>query len=564
MTTIGNSSATIQEIECKWQVHSTGDVRRLRDALVACGARFSRPGSVDIRDHYLDTPDHHFRRARALCRLRCRNGAWELTLKSMRPPRHGTFIRKERTFRIDDAVTEAEALDVIHAEVLADELDERRLQLILGIVNRRTMHPLRLDDGTEACLCIDDARALAGGKSRSFFEAELELRHGDARVFRALVDEMRTLLDLTPGIASKFASSAREFGLAGETPDAPEYSFTSEDSIGDAVRQVMHRRLEIIRLARPAARLGIDDSAIDELYAATTGLHTAMTVFAKALPGSARRHAGQLRHLGRSIDQCRDLEQRLGIVRLLAPRLGDDRQEHLRRYCTILEHRFETASRKMNDALDSSGQERLMTSLRAIAAPTTAKPDKGGRTERDAVREAARKDVRKAARKAVRKAARKAIERGVDRLIERYPRRIHDVRDAPLGELRLELERTCEVCRFFAHLGTPDLDTFLDRTRKVRRALDGHRAADLGVEMIEADRLTLRLGAAGDRDRRHEPEAMLDMLADLCTELKKDRAALGARFIADWSDYRRRKRLRSLTANPLRDSSGKKKQRRSR
>lgn len=551
-------SRTLQEIEYKWRVSGERDVQKLREGLVAAGATLTPPRRLEIRDHYVDTEDRFFLRAGVRCRIRSKNGRWEITLKSTGSSSgNGVFTRTERTITLDRARTESEALDALHGPALGSELGGRRVDLVLAIDNRREVQDVRLPDGTRAELCADTVLAKSGDDRSELREVELELEEGDVAALAEAVSRMAESVDLKPSDVSKFEAAASSLGVATLPPPLPEASFEAGDPVGVAARTVLARQTAILERNDPGVRLGMSEEAIHDMRVATRRLRAALGVFDDFLPKRKRKIHKDLSWLRKSLGRGRDLEVQAARMTSLAERLPADQSVHVEPYVAKLVGHLEEESSGALVVLESRRYRAMMDELHRIAES----PVKGKAKKRTVIEHGAR-----------------AIERRLASLVDRYPRRVDpESEDSLLHRIRIDLKAVRYTCEFFRGVGSPELLAFIRETKRLQDVLGDHQDACTGRDMLRAELEARAVEAVSDGDTEEVaatgttgratpatgatlasgmPEAGAEERASLealLAVVETGKARLRTDFISLWHDYRRKKHFRQVVRSLEKD-----------
>jgi inorganic triphosphatase YgiF len=200
------------ELEAQWRVRSAAGFAAFRAEAVRCGAASGRPRPVLIKDSYLDTRDSFFGRRRVSCRLRNAGGRWELTLKARTALKAGVASRLERTLPLGKSENPSQALARVRA-MLAAVPGHETLKEVFVIINRRTILPLRLADGTGLECAFDRMVIRRGKKTVRMLEVEVELIKGKAAAFSGFVRAVKGGGSFSPSTKSKVATALAAFSL---------------------------------------------------------------------------------------------------------------------------------------------------------------------------------------------------------------------------------------------------------------------------------------------------------------------------------------------------------------
>jgi inorganic triphosphatase YgiF len=221
----------LQEIETKLRVDSAPELDRIHQWVSDRGGRCSPLKIRNVRDDYLDTPDHWFYRAGVACRIRTftRSGRRELTLKSLVRPKAGLASRTEFTEPLIGTGTGRYPCRLPGRSIsrqLRSELGNRKVCLVFGLDQRRRVFTAIFPKtGLNIEISLDETR-LANTDHRLYI-VEFELQQGNAKDLRALTRACRQALGTRKEPPSKFAWASRLSGIQWPVPRANQQKLTN-------------------------------------------------------------------------------------------------------------------------------------------------------------------------------------------------------------------------------------------------------------------------------------------------------------------------------------------------
>ncbi|HEX4741142.1 MAG TPA: CHAD domain-containing protein [Caulobacteraceae bacterium] len=386
-------AAEPREVELKFRVP-----REAGEALLASLDR--EPDRERLESTYFDTDRCSLRKAGLTLRVRREDGRWLQTVKSSRAA-DGALGRGEW-----EAATPGEAPDLDHARrtpagrVLAKAGDLTPKFTVT--VERRTV-PLDTSRGSVSC-SLDHGHVLAGGRSESFVELELELETG----------EPAALFDIAGGLARRFplalsftSKPDRGFGLLAGEERAFRFDppiLMREMTAGQAFRAIARASLEQIARNGEAICGQAGGETVHQMRVGARRLRATLKVFRRvAQDDRLRAVEADLKWLGAELDPARNLDVFIGGAwRRAAERCPGAEtqaaQERLEaaRQGALARARAAAAGDKLRDV--------LLDTMTWIESGSWTAPDAPGPRDRDApVAEFASKALRRAHRKVVRK-----------------------------------------------------------------------------------------------------------------------------------------------------------------
>ncbi len=269
---------------------------------------------------YFDTPDLWLRRHGAALRVRRVAGRWIQTLKAGGDVAAGLHSRQEwetRTSGPAPDLATLRALDGIDpdwAGLLADAALGRGLGPIFTTRFRRTSWQLRLEDGTELELALDQGAAEHETARSPISEIELELKAGDpARLFE-LALELQAALPLRVSNVSK---AERGFALRAPGPPAvvkaAPLRFPAQPTVEQGLRAIVGNCLAQIQGNEDGVTLGGDIESVHQMRVGVRRLRVALRLFARVAPAPAALQA-EIKWLAAELGAARDWEVLAGIT----------------------------------------------------------------------------------------------------------------------------------------------------------------------------------------------------------------------------------------------------------
>lgn len=311
------------EIEAKFIIRRPEQLQKALRALSAHGYTISEQGASQHVDCYYDTQNWSIVAAGWACRLRHRDDANTLTLKSLDgvDTDNNVFVRAE----INQRLAPQELTSPLHVPrgQVRDELDGvlkgMDAEELFRVSSRRTIYaleklspsPVRLElDLDHTCIEADKRTEKASGRL-DFTELELELKSGDAAdvVFAARL--LRDEAGLTPAQFSKFE---RGLQAAGVELDAilcttEGHALTEDDPVLRLLYRYLDEQLQIIRRQHPRALEGIDPEGVHQMRVSSRRLRALLKAF-KAFFGKdvVDRFNRELRWLAKNLGRARDAD----------------------------------------------------------------------------------------------------------------------------------------------------------------------------------------------------------------------------------------------------------------
>jgi inorganic triphosphatase YgiF len=262
-------------IEAEWQfdVDDLAPVESWLDCYVGSSdLRVERQKSVEHLDTYYDTADWRVHRAGYALRLRRRNDAAELTLKSL--------TSQSATFAARRELTEALApSEDPTSEHVGGPVRERvralrgRMPLIplFSAITRRQIYGIWTAEQRQGEVALDHTTFIGESfdEQSQLLRVEIESTDGETTPLEPLITALQAAVSLRPAVASKY-----ETGLARNrlTPVGPPSldggTFDRDATIGEVAYATLWRQLVELLRNEPGARLGDDIEALHDMRVA--------------------------------------------------------------------------------------------------------------------------------------------------------------------------------------------------------------------------------------------------------------------------------------------------------
>jgi inorganic triphosphatase YgiF len=291
--------------------------------LAAHGYTISEHGASQHVDCYYDTQNWSIAAAGWACRLRHRDDANTLTLKSL----HGAdadsnvFVRAE----INQRTKPQEITSPLHLPPgpVRDELDDllegMDAEELFRVCSRRTIYelekkapsPVRLELDLDETRIEADKRTEKASGRLAFTELELELKSGDAADVESAAGFLRDEAGLTPAQFSKFE---RGLQAAGVELDAillttESHTLTEDDPVLRLLYQYLEEQSKIVWRQHPRALEGIDPEGVHQMRVASRRLRALLKTFKEIFGNDVvARFNNELRWLARNLGRARDAD----------------------------------------------------------------------------------------------------------------------------------------------------------------------------------------------------------------------------------------------------------------
>ena len=276
------------EIELKLRLPADSIVRLQRHPLLK-SLSISRPVTEELHTVYYDTSDYDLKRNNVAFRLRRIGKRWIQSIKGGGSAIAGLHQRYEWEAPVLRAQPD---FTKIHNPALGRLFDSdalrEQLRPLFTTEFKRTTRLLLFTDHTEAELCLDRGRIVAGNVSMPFCEIELELKSGSPLpLFQLALD----LLPTVPLRLENVSKAERGYRLAsGNKPPvlkAGPVSVVTAMSAGEAFQAIVRNCLDHLH-SNEAGMLECGDiEYLHQMRVALRRERSAFSIFSKAFSKSA-------------------------------------------------------------------------------------------------------------------------------------------------------------------------------------------------------------------------------------------------------------------------------------
>ncbi|MCK9495743.1 MAG: CHAD domain-containing protein [Dehalococcoidia bacterium] len=368
-------------IEVEWQFE-VEDLERVRAWLEAqpehAPLRFALRKDAEQVDSYYDTSDWRLFFAGYSLRRRRRDGAYEVTLKSLARTSDGPISRRE--------INEASEDGTIPAPDGAGGPVSDRVRTIAGraplvrlfeVRTRRRSYAVQLggtgdSDGSngEAVAQVElDETTVAPqtAPATTFRRVEVEVTGTPSPDIESFVQAMRHANGLTPTTTSKFEAGLQAASL--DPNAALEFGPTERDpragSLEYAYAYLREQWSAFLRHA-PGTRLGEDIEALHQMRVATRRLRATIRVFDAVLPAPFEGYRDELQWVGHELGAVRDLDVQIeGLEKLRAASSWEDAAA-LRPLIEVIARERDEERVRLLELLDSDRFDALVDALSSV------------------------------------------------------------------------------------------------------------------------------------------------------------------------------------------------------
>ncbi len=208
------------EEEFKLRVTQPRDFERIAEPpeVVSLAEGPARP--IDMTADYIDTEDLRLLKAGYAYRIRWEGSGWMATVKADlgRAAKDGLHRHREWEVSVpgpEPNLTHFEEPDLRTA--LAEAQGDRPLVVLFRVTMARQSCLLRWPGGTRAEWAADRGRILAGERSLTVCEVEIEHKEGPLEPIRELAEALQACYPLIPDPRTKFARGLELAGLSPST-----------------------------------------------------------------------------------------------------------------------------------------------------------------------------------------------------------------------------------------------------------------------------------------------------------------------------------------------------------
>ena len=509
------------EIEAKFIIRRPAQLQKALEVLSAHGFTITEQGLSQHVDCYYDTQDWSILGAGWACRLRHRDDADTLTLKSLRGAGGdgSVFVREEVNQRMKaGAFTSRFHLPRgAVRDALGDIPGDIQVEELFRVTSRRTMYKLEKPAPSTVCLELDfdvsrieaEKRTEKASGCLAFSELELELKSGDATDVESTAELLRDEANLTPARFSKFERGLQASGV--ELDDILQktqpLTLTEDDPVLRLLYHYLGEQLHVIRRQHPRALEGIDPEGVHQMRVASRRFRAVLKAF-KAILGSdvVAGFNSELRWLAKNLGRARDAD-------VTEQGTADDERIAADHYAQFLEEETISAYEHLVEILQTDRCAALEDELsRFIAAGPT--PDMRERVGNLSIRDCAREYI---------DAALKKLVAHGDSIDANSPaERLH--------KLRIETKRFRYLLDFFSTVQADEWAQTTEAVKQLQDVLGEHQDAVTAQAQLSDYAASVKL----DEDGRDK------LLATGRLMQREDEriAATRHRFAETWSDFK--------------------------
>jgi inorganic triphosphatase YgiF len=278
----------LTEIELKLSLPADSIVRLQRHPLLK-SLSISRPVTKELHTVYYDTSDYDLRRNNVAFRLRRAGKRWIQSIKGGGSAVAGLHQRYEWETPVSGAQPDfTEIPDPALSRLFDSDALREQLRPLFITEFKRSARLLRFMDHSEAELCIDRGRIVAGSASMPFCEIELELKSGSPLpLFQLALD----LLPTVPLRLENASKAERGYRLAsGDKPPvlkAVPIPLVAEMSASEAFQAIVRKCLDHLHSNEAGMLECRDIEYLHQVRVALRRERSAFSIFSKAFSKSA-------------------------------------------------------------------------------------------------------------------------------------------------------------------------------------------------------------------------------------------------------------------------------------
>ncbi len=474
-------------METEWQFvpDDLAAVREWLEKEIPAPFRVEAGCGQDQHDEYWDTAGWLVWRAGFACRVRRRGEAAELTLKGL----SGGEGNLRRRLELDEPLDALGGLPGAVANPAGEA--SRLLRTLAGPHVLRPVAALTTDRTTLALADGEDPlgeialdRTTIGEGHRAYELLRVEVEVGADALHRAepFVTALRDGAGLRPALTGKLAAALAAAGASPGWEPRPLGPMTidRQSSLGEVAYAVLRRAFLRLIEHEPVARLGEDPEGVHQMRVASRRLRAALDTFGEALPFALTSQGREMRWLGRSLGELRDLDVQRERFARAATLIGHKAAASIEETFT---ERQERARRALLTVLDS---DRYVEMVDAMSDLLRAGPGPGsgpGPGDEPAL----------AAAPAMIARQRRRVRRSGARIDTSSPA-------AAYHALRLKVRDLRYLLEFFAPLYGEPAEVYVRQVTRLQTLLGDHQDAVVGAKLYERlARSQEKLGKAGVR-----------------------------------------------------------------
>jgi triphosphatase len=301
------------ERELKMQL-SAGQAKQLRDAPFLASFLTEAPHTEQVVSTYFDTEDLALHRCGASLRVRTMGDHHGQTLKISGSNRAGLYQREEFETALDGDEPDPSALqaqmskDSDVGKLMRNSEVVGRLEPVFVTRVERSVSLLRLPQGDEIELALDEGVVEAGGATAPIDEVEIELKRGEPEhLYQFALD----LLNSVPMRIGHFSKDDRGYELVVQEHNEPvraqPLKLKKGDTIEQAFQRIAHNCLAQIHGNERGVVSGHDPSSVHQMRVGLRRLRSAFNLFEDLTTSPPSLHE-ELRWIAGELGAARDWE----------------------------------------------------------------------------------------------------------------------------------------------------------------------------------------------------------------------------------------------------------------
>jgi triphosphatase len=347
------------ERELKMQL-AAGDADKIRQAPLLASALAEPPHTETLVSTYFDTPDFALHQRGASLRVRAKGEQRIQTLKQSGSVRAGLFTRGEYETAVSGEHPE---LDLLNARIPADcsaakllrGIDlEGKLAPVFVTKVARTVHLLRLPEGAEVELALDEGSVDAGNLNAPISELELELKSGEPDLlYQCALDLLKTV----PLHVSYQSKGDQGYELLVQRHSEPVHAqplaLKKRDTVEQAFGHIAQNCLAQVHGNERGVVSGHDPASVHQMRVGLRRLRSALDLFKDQIPAPESLQ-NELKWIANALGGARDWEV---LARSTLPAVFANAPEDTQA-AAIIEASVQTATRNRQRAAEAIGSVR--------------------------------------------------------------------------------------------------------------------------------------------------------------------------------------------------------------
>ncbi len=364
-----------------------GDVAAFRRHALLKQHAIEKPHQQLLTSIYFDTPDLYFRRHGASLRVRQLDGCWVQTLKGSTAPSAGLYQRDEWETPVESAYPDLGALarlvkhDAGWSGMLADSALAKPLVTVFTTRVKRTIWMLRLEQGDDVELALDQGAVEHDKTHLPISEIELELKSGDPAHLFDFALELQNTVPVKIGSETK---AELGFSLCVPQPSniakAGPLKLKPRMTVEQGFELIVDNCLAQIEGNARAVVQGNDPEGVHQMRVGLRRLHSVLGLFQEIAPCPDALQA-EFKWLGEQLGAARDWEVLAGATLAVLLEKYPERTELVQlqgRASALAAEKRELAAQ----ALSSLRYTRLLLAFRSWMAGSRWR-DSPGKAQRD-------------------------------------------------------------------------------------------------------------------------------------------------------------------------------------